>query len=453
MKRVLFFDTVLISGAAVSGLVLAYTLWFRHEYYRGLQSLVLFYAVPGLVCASCLGALKLPFTVRQNITLALASSAIALYGIELVLTVLSHMEQTARVEAASQSGLTLDTRTKLGVLDDLRKQGIDAYPAIRNPWSIWGTINVNGKDIVPFGGISGVRTVLCNESGYWATYLSDDHGFNNPPGLWSHETWDIVAVGDSFAHGNCVNPGNTITDVIRLRRPKTINLGIGGNGPLIELAMIKEYLRAKRPRTVLWIYYENNDLQDLIKERESEILVNYLNGNFSQNLVGKQSEIDRVLRELVDRAIEQERKLTWRYSGPVKMATLSSIRATLGMASGQIDGDVDIDDLLFEQILTEAKRFVQSWGGEVIFVYLPGLGRFSGLALNKYAQHRDAVLRSVKAQDIRIVDIQSLFETQDDPLSLFTSRAKFRPYYSDWHYNEQGYKLVADAIMKRLEKH
>jgi hypothetical protein len=451
MKRVASVNTALIAGALVSGSVLAYALWFRHEYYGGLQSVVLFYAVPAAACACCLGALALPYPARQNIALALVSAAVGLYGIELTLNALGYWEHTARLEAANQRGLKVDTRTKLEVLDELRKKGLDSYPAIRNPWSLWGSVRVSGNEVVPFGGISGVTTILCNESGTWATYLADEHGFNNPPGLWSHPTWDIVVVGDSFAHGNCVNPGDTITGVIRLKHPRTVNLGMGANGPLIELATIKEYLPAKRPRAVLWLYYEGNDLHDLVKERRSEILTKYLSGDFSQNLVGQQSEIDRALRALVDRATEQERGLTWRYSRPVKIATLSAIRVSLGLASGQVDADVNIDLGLFEEVLVEAKRFVSSWGGEVVFVYLPGVARFSGQPLNSYARQRDAVLRTVSSRDIPIVDVQALFESQDDPLGLFTSRARFRSYYSDWHYSEKGYRLAADALVKRLE--
>lgn len=43
------------------------------------------------------------------------------------------------------------------------------------------------------------------------------------------------------------------------------------------------------------------------------------------------------------------------------------------------------------------------------------------------------------------------YTLQDDSLKVFTSRASFRSYYSDWQYNEQGYKLVADAIVESVK--
>ena len=47
----------------------------------------------------------------------------------------------------------------------------------------------------------------------------------------------------------------------------------GGNGPLLELATLIEYIDVKT-EIVLWIYAEN-DMFDLIDEKKSEVLMNY----------------------------------------------------------------------------------------------------------------------------------------------------------------------------------
>lgn len=49
--------------------------------------------------------------------------------------------------------------------------------------------------------------------------------------------------------------------------PRTLNLGMGGIGPLHELAILKEYGSVVRPKVVLWVYYEGNDLADLSHEK------------------------------------------------------------------------------------------------------------------------------------------------------------------------------------------
>ena len=74
-----------------------------------------------------------------------------------------------------------------------------------------------------------------------------------------------------------------------------------GNGPLFELAQIKEYLPALKPKIVLWFYYEGNDLSNLKIEKQSALLRRYLEGGFTQNLLDRQADIDRVLTEYYDR--------------------------------------------------------------------------------------------------------------------------------------------------------
>ncbi len=83
---------------------------------------------------------------------------------------------------------------------------------------------------------------------------------------------------------------------IRRRHPGTLNLGIGGNGPLVMLATIREYAQIVKPKVVLWFYFEGNDLADLGNERKNPVLSQYLTNNeFSQGLFNRQAEIDRAL--------------------------------------------------------------------------------------------------------------------------------------------------------------
>ena len=57
-----------------------------------------------------------------------------------------------------------------------------------------------------------------------------------------------------------------------------MSLASPGNGPLIELATLVEYAAPLEPRTVLWFYFEGNDLKNLTDEIESETLNRYLTG-------------------------------------------------------------------------------------------------------------------------------------------------------------------------------
>ena len=70
-----------------------------------------------------------------------------------------------------------------------------------------------------------------------------------------------MAVGDSFTHGACVPSEDNFVGVIRADHPATANLGMDSNGPLLMLASLKEYALRFRPKTVLWFYFEGNDLR------------------------------------------------------------------------------------------------------------------------------------------------------------------------------------------------
>ncbi len=87
----------------------------------------------------------------------------------------------------------------------------------------------------------------------------------------------------------------------------SISIGKGNNGPLLELAALKEYAEPLEPKIVLWVY-SKNDLRDLETEIHSSILRKYLNeDDYSQNLISRQEEIDDVLINYVQIEWEKER--------------------------------------------------------------------------------------------------------------------------------------------------
>ena len=67
----------------------------------------------------------------------------------------------------------------------------------------------------PLSGVSNSLTIICNENGYISTYLSDRFGFNNPDEEWDGVEVEYLIIGDSFAHGACVNRPNDIASILR----------------------------------------------------------------------------------------------------------------------------------------------------------------------------------------------------------------------------------------------
>jgi hypothetical protein len=220
-----------------------------------------------------------------------------------------------RIKQEKSKNALFDTRTRLEVVTDLRKQGTNAFPDVfpavlfqSNGKQVIKSLFANGNgEFLPLASISNATTVFCNESGEYIIYRSDEHGFHNPSGLWDKGWADIVALGDSYAHGACVPSDQGFVSVIRSRYPATINLGVNGDGPLAMLATLKEYGAFLKPKVVLWFYYEGNDIRDLDgREKFSPLLRRYLGSSFSQNLISRQQEVDTVLTAYLEQAMESQ---------------------------------------------------------------------------------------------------------------------------------------------------
>jgi lysophospholipase L1-like esterase len=429
-----------------------------------------------------LALLRTKQTARLNAAILAVSLLLPIYLTELVLAsgVVSHLRFDAndwlnfpsdfnpqaameRMQAGKLTGPKYDTRTRLEVVTDLRREGIRAYPLIfpevmfktGGSSDIRSLFTINEQEVLPLAGLANTPTVFCNESGEYIVYESDRYGFHNPPNVWRAPV-QFAALGDSFTHGACVRSDHGFVALIRRRHPSTVNLGMNGNGPLSMLATLREFGPSLRPRTVLWVYFEGNDSRDLDgREKHSPLLMKYLDPSFSQGLMQRQQEIDHVLQAYLDEAI---RSNAYAYDAEqfLKLHFLRKSVATLMKKRPPVNGVAaevvetlqrfgaplqEADRALFRRILTEANRLVASWGGQIYFVYLPTWERFRLPDLA--SKDRDAVLNLVKELGMRLIDLNPIFEQHPDPLSLFPTRR-----YA--HYNDAGHALVAQEILRHL---
>jgi hypothetical protein len=367
------------------------------------------------------------------------------------------------VALAKESGIDFDHRRKVEVVMDLRKQGISAVPNIvpldllheQQGGALKSAINIGGAEVLPVGGISNRVAVVCNESGQFTIHKSDEHGFHNPRGIWQSARIGIAAVGDSFAEGSCVAPDRNFVTLLRERYPATLNLGKSGNGPMITLAALEEYLSLKQPEVVLWFHFEGNEFQDLLDERKSPLLRNYLRDGFSQRLIVRQNEIDEALTEYVEAALKKELAVNNRgekESRPVietavAFLKLRQFRQSLAIAYERLartSGDDTYSNTqldLFRSVLKRAQESVDRWGGKLYFVYLPARDRYA----NGQEYSRQSVRKIVSDLGLVIIDLEPAFRLQRNPLSLF-------PYGRFGHYNEDGHRLVADEVLRILNQ-
>jgi hypothetical protein len=368
--------------------------------------------------------------------------------------------------AASAEGIRdFDTRTKAEVVDDLRQQGLDAVPAMdasilleeERDGGIVSAIISNGAELLPLSGIGNRPTVVCNESGRYLTYTSDEHGFNNRHNVWDGGSTEVLAVGDSFTQGWCVAPDKSFVAQIGKRFQSTANLGVQGNGPVLMLATLREYAPALRPKVVLWFYYEGNDLEDLATEIRSDLLAGYLSGGFNQRLLTRRAEIDRALMAHI--AAERRNIFAEAFSvllhpsefpeGMTDFLKLASLRKTLGLVrsvpgrpfSGTVDQSL-IDT--HGQAVLAARDLTTKMGGQFYFVYLPE-ARYHRDSVRgpRFGRYRDLVLQFLEDEGIRLIDFYPTFMAHEDPFSL-------HPFRHYGHYTEEGHSIIAEGVIRAI---
>jgi len=373
----------------------------------------------------CVSALFLRADGKVNLCLILLSLTLSVYGIEVFL------------------GLWKPRLlTPLDAIESFRSQGLEVLPRLAPSNFIKGDgINIDQLHIFPLSEVSNKTIVLCNENGYWATYRSDEHGFNNPTGMYSAKVIDLALIGDSYTLGSCVNPGQDVGARLRSLGYSVINLGMGGTGPLVQLGILNEYGQHLKPKMAVWLYYEGNDLLNLYAESTAPTLRRYLDREFTQNLIEKQTEIDLALKSRTQRYMIQS------YLRLVRIRNLVNSLGDGAHGTASETYHPLQDEGLFVSVLKAGKQRVEDWGGTLHFVYLPSFVRYKN---RRFLERNEAdlfdrakVLRIVQSLEIPVIDFGEVFDARENPLSLFPSEQ-----YG--HYTPEGYVLLARQIASHL---
>jgi hypothetical protein len=416
------------------------------------------------VCATFLALRRLRPATKAKVGLLTVSTGLSLFALEGALDWRSRWKtfKALQEEGCPALGKEYDRRTKRDVVVALRARGIPAVPTV-HPFYFYQkatALRLGGKDLIPLGGVSRRTTVFCVETCDYFIFDSDEHGFNNPTGLYVPGKVDAVALGDSFTMGACIASNRNLVSRVREKYPRTINLGSGGNGPLCMLATLAEYAEPLRPKTVLWCYAEDNDLDDLAVEKQSLLRRYFEDRTFSAGLLALQPEIDRELGQIIDKEIARlpvpevhmpdlEGDFHGSEFAPTSPAItvsgfllLGNVRDGLaGLVRGQEPaGGEELD--LFEAILRQAKERTERFGGRLCFVYLPGHGHYSRPRYHgpRYARVKEIVT----GLGIPLIDVCRAFEKHGDPRGLF-------PFRAGGHYTEAGYAVAAEAVLEGLE--
>lgn len=438
---------------AVSLLLLFYTFYKSEVYWSGTKSnyYYIYYIVLTVLLIFSIITFYLNNKIKDYLIVSLISVITSLYIMEgyLLFSEKKVKEQSQNVFLKKkqlyekETGNKYDERTKYEIYEDLKKTDkniqLSIYPIT--------FINEQHK-LYPFSGISNSKTIHCNENGYYSIYESDRYGFNNPDKEWDQNEIEYFLVGNSFAHGACLNRPHDIASVLRILSKKTVlNLGFSSSGPLITYGTLREYLNSNAKK-VLWIYNNNNDLQLLEGELTLNIqLKNYLNDlTFTQNLKLSQKEIDNM------GITKTENHLNWKKKNEksiVYFVKLNKVRSIFNRYLPKTNQPFPrvkskpktLEE--FKKIIKMTRDLTSKKNSQLYFIYLPDYIRYTKeYNDSNYLANYLAVKKIVEELDIPFIDIHSeVFDKEQNPLKLY-------PFKQFGHYNIEGYKKVSEAIYK-----
>ena len=89
----------------------------------------------------------------------------------------------------------------------------------------------------------------------------DHNGFRNEE---DRDRADVVVIGDSYVESSMLPSSDLLTATLAGRLQTFVaNLGVNGYGPEQELTVLKRYALGLQPKTIVWVFFEGNDLLQL----------------------------------------------------------------------------------------------------------------------------------------------------------------------------------------------
>jgi len=423
----------------------------------------LYYTIISIVFSFYFIFLFLHKVIKTYICIITITSIFSLYAFEIYLSFQNSQgdekQVIDRAKVFADAGVKLDQRNELQVLLDFQAAGEEALPNFTG--STLSRLSNNYRTglageysgLYPIGGLSGKRVVLCNESGQWLTYVSDKFGFNNSPEAHEFTDRKVALVGDSFTEGYCVPREQNVAGVLSSNDLQVVNFGKGGLGPLGELAALTEYAAPIKPKVLLWMYFEKNDLpHDLTtREKHTPALTRYLVDGYKQGLRSRQPAIDKALQQIMVDYVARAKQRAQSRDISNQLDTnkfflilrLWHLRV-IGLGLHVVTHAEEPDYSLFETVMRTARDRVAAWNGKLYFIYLPAWSRYEEQREDDGDLYsRDTVLSIIGKLDVPIIDFHEIAANLPDPLDIF-------PLRQNNHYSADGYKLLGQQIYERL---
>lgn len=366
----------------------------------------------------------------QNYILILFSCLFSVYCIELLLLISNNI---------SKKNYEINQKKYQGTVESPKKIFLENF---KENEKIFISLSPNDLNSYQnelnffFTSFSNEINFLCKEADGKIFFRSDRFGFNNIDKLW-----DIVGtpifLGDSFVQGWCVkNENNFVNKFTNLN----INLGIQNSGPLIQYAILREYLKKISNTKIYWFFYEGNDLEDLSIEKQNKILRKYLiSKKFSQNLTERQDEINLVnkkIREAIkSNKIKNVKNKNFYFKNLKNFIALKNIRTELN--------NKFFIFILYNQIILKTKSLLVEKNIELNVVYLPSYERYINKKLFQNYKY-NKILKILSSNNINVIDLKKNFFDKKKNIK------KFYAFGESYHFSNLGHSRIASFLKKNL---
>lgn len=287
--------------------------------------------------------------------------------------------------------------------------------------------------------------------------IYDKNGFRNEEDLTSA---DIAVIGDSYVESQMM-PGSQLatTRLAELTNLTVANLGQSGYGPQQELVVLKRHALSLRPKTVVWVFYEGNDLLDAraYENRAASLKAtwgrvdSFWYRSFSKNSL---AWLIRSLRTCVPNQHEKPQAARTTVVDPEGKKHKLYVK---GRSVSITLTKQELDDLQKTvSILEEAHRLVQGEGARLMVVFAPVAYRvyhqitdFEGVGggttrwdVNDLPDRLRSIVQEISS-DIDYVDLTpALRSAARNNTMVFL--------HDDTHWTSEGHRVVAEALAEAL---
>jgi hypothetical protein len=406
------------------------------------------------ICVYAIAVLRVsnPET-RAGLVVSLAVVMLCLAAIDL------WFGRTARyhalADAVETAGIEFDWRKNPDVVLDDRAAGTVSYPDLTPRSFYLRPLEIGNERIYPLAGIARVKTVLCNESGSYVRYDSDELGFNNPAGTWSAgKPFDVILIGDSFAQGWCVPPSRTAAGVLRQSGVRVGSFGHGGLGTLGALAIAREYVPAVRARVAAWLWYSGNDEADFREEREMAVYRRYMSEPaWTQRLLERRDNIDAAMRDWAETQLARYDRHRWfpffRWRAVIRDVPVTRmVRDWAGLSDGAAapttapatapaEARDAAPEIALETVVDRVFAELRGRDMALVFVYIPSRGE---MASGARPPLKARLLARAEAAKVRTIDMEAAFRRRG------LGAGDVFPLPAETHFNETGHRILAEEI-------